>query len=802
MSSLKSQRPVYIPKNRKVVQNNHFSNTGGNDKKSKQARFHGAFTGGFSAGHYNTVGSKEGWIPSQDKKQEQRLEDFMDEDDHADWGGPTRLREEYGTKIAASKSTDDDKTGDLQRKNQSTFLPLKSILEVSHETVGPRLLRRLGWREGGTVIVPENTTTTNLVTRIGLVDKKGEEEEQDGDTLKNLTRIHLSKRKLRQIQLQTNRVKLPPSKLDQCGLGFEPYENAPEFQRYREKRKKQARDRASYNVKGNVYRISDLATGKDGKGPIPLSQQPERIINEHSSEYLSYETAEDFVGKRSAGGFALRDDEDDAYDDDHNTNHLNDKSQKSPLNRFKVGEEYNTEIYEHESSDDDGNVNTKIMNSRVSHSTVGGDSVKHFQFAAKPVDVEDVFAAWVGTNSKQSAKALPSSNFKPTVLTSDGKPPLSGFVLGDSMNTNKRRYPGPDIPRDYIAKRHEFRESENPYVSNDVKLERKKERKSQFLQQESQQQLRLHGEANLPLSNNFSSLGDAMKRRFTSTKVESTKEKIDIVQEGLYMPNLVEKKYGSTKSNIEDKPRITISRTVDTYGYNPLVCKRFRVLISKDCSKNASFNSEDKKDTESSYFEREILQKILQHQNQNMQSPMQDNKSPENEEICELDHKGIDRPSIKNLKSVFEPSSDESSLEDGIVEDDENTKETPKNSLVQPSDDLKKMHKSSDVSQELVQYQPSSSKESDGNITSSGSTDESARAAPSRKRKKERRHKRYHRKRRCRKHSHSVNQDLDRLSSNEEGEEEKQWRRERRRKEKKKKKKSSSSRHKTGVREN
>ena len=28
-------------------------------------RFHGAFTGGFSAGYYNTVGSKEGWKPSQ-----------------------------------------------------------------------------------------------------------------------------------------------------------------------------------------------------------------------------------------------------------------------------------------------------------------------------------------------------------------------------------------------------------------------------------------------------------------------------------------------------------------------------------------------------------------------------------------------------------------------------------------------------------------------------------------------------------------------------------------------------------------
>ncbi len=55
-------------------------------------RFHGAFTGGFSAGYYNTVGSKEGWTPSTFKssresrdnaaasRKAQNVQDFMDED--------------------------------------------------------------------------------------------------------------------------------------------------------------------------------------------------------------------------------------------------------------------------------------------------------------------------------------------------------------------------------------------------------------------------------------------------------------------------------------------------------------------------------------------------------------------------------------------------------------------------------------------------------------------------------------------------------------------------------------------------
>jgi len=57
-------------------------------------RFHGAFTGGFSAGHWNTVGSAEGWAPQEFKssrkekgsKKRQRPQDFMDDDDFGEFG--------------------------------------------------------------------------------------------------------------------------------------------------------------------------------------------------------------------------------------------------------------------------------------------------------------------------------------------------------------------------------------------------------------------------------------------------------------------------------------------------------------------------------------------------------------------------------------------------------------------------------------------------------------------------------------------------------------------------------------------
>lgn len=56
--------------------------------KYGRRRFHGAFTGGFSAGFFNSVGSLEGWTPSTFKssrsdkasKMPQKPEDFMDEE--------------------------------------------------------------------------------------------------------------------------------------------------------------------------------------------------------------------------------------------------------------------------------------------------------------------------------------------------------------------------------------------------------------------------------------------------------------------------------------------------------------------------------------------------------------------------------------------------------------------------------------------------------------------------------------------------------------------------------------------------
>ncbi|KAI0010375.1 DUF1604-domain-containing protein [Xylariaceae sp. FL0662B] len=113
-------------------------------------RLHGAFTGGWSAGYFNTVGSKEGWTPSTfvssrtDRRKDgaktasqQRPEDFMDEEDLADAAEAQKLQTAQG--FAGLGSTDED---GVRRGG------LADLFRVQGETMGVKLLRRMGWKDG------------------------------------------------------------------------------------------------------------------------------------------------------------------------------------------------------------------------------------------------------------------------------------------------------------------------------------------------------------------------------------------------------------------------------------------------------------------------------------------------------------------------------------------------------------------------------------------------------------------------------------------------------------------------------
>lgn len=593
-----SSRPVYVPPHQRKKQ-----------QSQKQPRFHGAFTGGFSAGYFNTVDTKEGWQPSTEKRTSQTLDDFMDEQDHQEWGGPTKVRQEY-----TSIDTEKNLTG-----TPSSSAGLESLLTVTvtHQTIGPRLLRRLGWRDGtGTAFVP---STDDVITKNMNIDQEEEE-----------TKV-LSKKQLRKIQLLQKTVKLPPPKLDQCGLGFEPHKNAPEFQKYRERRQQLARERATRGGSDdNIYRASHLTNDKANE-----TSRASAGTSNTNTDYLNYETAEDFVGKRSVGGFALNDDDDDAYD---NQNHLH------GAKPTEIGDEYNMEVYEHESEDD---------NLQTSAATAAASSL-----GAPSSSLGGILASWANPDQNSSKKHKEQGG-----LTSDGRPPLAGFVLGGSMESHKKRYNGPDIPIDRDVNRHVFGENEHPLIFQTLA------RAVQLLQREKGNQKaavqafpsRTVERPKLGTGNHFAGLATAMKNRFTTTtNTEGTSATPQPV--GLHIPT--EQRRADTETFPTTKPEqertpIVLKRTLQPFAPHPLVCKRFHVPLPKHAIGTPVGTG---RLTEATYFEKEILtarenqkksfsEEQVQSQNINAEMPPDDEAE---EPIAELE-----RPSMEKLKSIFEPPSEE-----------------------------------------------------------------------------------------------------------------------------------------------
>ncbi|CAG9124668.1 unnamed protein product [Plutella xylostella] len=115
-------------------------------------RFHGAFTGGFSAGFGNSVATPEGFTPATFKstrsekaqKSNQRPEDFMDEEDRGEFGIAPRLVQ-----------TNSDFSGQ-KRRRQTRYhdgpIPgepvLEQLIRTVHETAAVRLLKAMGWKPG------------------------------------------------------------------------------------------------------------------------------------------------------------------------------------------------------------------------------------------------------------------------------------------------------------------------------------------------------------------------------------------------------------------------------------------------------------------------------------------------------------------------------------------------------------------------------------------------------------------------------------------------------------------------------
>uniref|UniRef100_A0A914GY45 G-patch domain-containing protein n=1 Tax=Globodera rostochiensis TaxID=31243 RepID=A0A914GY45_GLORO len=138
------------------------------DERGKR-RFHGAFTGGFSAGYFNTAGSKHGWVPQTFKSsREERAdnvqlaaEDFMDDEDLGEFGIAARklrpkvdfidsLMAAPGEKclLAWERSSTTLSSSTAAVDSGSLVEKLSDMLRPVSDSIGVRLLKKMGWRPG------------------------------------------------------------------------------------------------------------------------------------------------------------------------------------------------------------------------------------------------------------------------------------------------------------------------------------------------------------------------------------------------------------------------------------------------------------------------------------------------------------------------------------------------------------------------------------------------------------------------------------------------------------------------------
>ena len=221
-------------------------------------RFHGAFTGGFSAGYYNTVGSKEGWAPKaftssrgkradgaeQHKTREEQIEDLLDEDERAE-RKRRRLEStrDYDTFASRAESEARELAKYESRNDQASVIPggpllLDTIIKPVSNSVGVRMLLALGWRRGKGI-----GKATGIVGP--GVSERGEHDSAGGSG----------------VGVCNTPIYIQNPKDDNFGLGYDPFKNASEFSRKRDRDKG---ERGGQSGKGKELAFSSAPGRQSG----------------------------------------------------------------------------------------------------------------------------------------------------------------------------------------------------------------------------------------------------------------------------------------------------------------------------------------------------------------------------------------------------------------------------------------------------------------------------------------------------------------------------------------------------------
>ncbi|XP_023000780.1 G patch domain-containing protein TGH [Cucurbita maxima] len=244
-------------------------------------RFHGAFTGGFSAGHYNTVGSKEGWTPqsftssrkNRAEVKQQNILNFLDEDEKTELEGRglgTSFQfDTFGFTAVELARKQSEK--EQQQRPSAIPGPIPDELVVpAAESIGVKLLLKMGWRHGRAIkdsransLYDARRDARKAFLAFSTGDTKSEIHNSESFQVDDGVSPQPAKGDIS--SSQSTPVYVINPKQDLHGLGFDPFKHAPEF---REKKRARAAGKQEgcgkvFSTKNNLFgfRTERVASG-------------------------------------------------------------------------------------------------------------------------------------------------------------------------------------------------------------------------------------------------------------------------------------------------------------------------------------------------------------------------------------------------------------------------------------------------------------------------------------------------------------------------------------------------------------
>ncbi|XP_071692743.1 G patch domain-containing protein TGH [Rutidosis leptorrhynchoides] len=204
-------------------------------------RFHGAFSGGFSAGYYNTVGSKEGWTPqtftssrkNRAEYKQQDLSNFLDDDEKAELEGNSLGTSMQFDTFGFTAAEIARKQSEKEQNERPSVIPGPApdeLIVPATDPIGVRLMLKMGWRRGQSVKSSKNNSNYDARREarkaflalsedsMATVADTDVEDGMETAVVEHVDQLHKS----------TPVYVLNP-KQDMHGLGYDPFKGAPEF---------------------------------------------------------------------------------------------------------------------------------------------------------------------------------------------------------------------------------------------------------------------------------------------------------------------------------------------------------------------------------------------------------------------------------------------------------------------------------------------------------------------------------------------------------------------------------------------